>query len=213
MLDIKVIFDTTCPWCFIGKRRLERALSLRPDVRAKFTWWPFLLNKDMPTEGLDRIDYLTRKFGSKARARRVYGLIAKAGQSVGIDFNFDRISRTPNSLGSHRLIIFAERYGVASVLVERLFINYFYFGRDIGVNSVLCEIAVEVGLDMKKVEVYLNSSEDAEHVYNKNTRAHLLGVNGVPAFVFIDGMLVTGAQEPKVLARVLDAAVVNNTTH
>ena len=109
---------------------------MRPGIRAKFSWWPFLLNKDMPPEGLDRTDYLTRKFGSKARARRIYGLIDKAGQSVGIDFDFDRINRTPNSLGSHRLIIFAERYGVASVLVERLFINYFYFGRDIGVNRV-----------------------------------------------------------------------------
>ncbi len=213
MLDVQIIIDTICPWCFIGKRRLERALSLRPNIRAKFSWRPYLLNKEMPPGGLDRTAYLTRKFGSMARARRVYGLIAKVGQSVDIDFNFDRIYRTPNSIDSHRLIIFAERHGVASALVDQLFINYFYFGRDIGVNSVLCEIAVEVGLDLKTVEAYLDTSEDKEHVYNENARAHRLGVNGVPVFVFVDGMVITGAQEPKVLLRMLDAAAVNDSAH
>ncbi len=206
MINIQAVFDTVCPWCFIGKRRLERALALRPNVKVRFSWWPFLLNREMPPDGVDRTAYLIRKFGSEARVRRVYGSIAKTGQSVDIDFDFERIDRTPNSLNSHRLVVFAERDGVANAVVERLFTNYFLYGRDIGAQDVLCEIATEVGLDVAAVEAYLNTSDDIEHVYNEITRAHRLGVNGVPAFVFNSRMVITGAQEPQVLARVLDAA-------
>ena len=209
MIEIQVVFDTICPWCFIGKRRLERALALRPDVKARFSWWPFLLNRGMPLEGVDRTAYLIRKFGSEARVKRVYGSIVETGQSVDIDFAFERIDRTPNSLDSHRLVMFAQRDGVANALVERLFINYFLYGRDIGAQNVLSDTAAEVGLDKAEVTAYLDTPNDIEHIYNENTRAHRLGVNGVPAFVFNGGMVITGAQEPKILARVLDAAVVD----
>ena len=128
MLEIQVVFDTICPWCFIGKRRLERALALRPDVEAKFSWWPFLLNREMPLEGVDRTAYLIRKFGSEARVKRIYCSIAETGQSVDIDFAFERIDRTPYSLDSHRLVLVAQRGGVADALVERLFVNYFLYG-------------------------------------------------------------------------------------
>ena len=114
MIEIQVVFDTICPWCFIGKRRLERALALRPDVKARFSWWPFLLNREMPLEGVDRTAYLIRKFGSEARVKRIYGSIVETGQSVDIDFAFERIDRTPNSLDSHRLVMFAQRDGVAN---------------------------------------------------------------------------------------------------
>jgi predicted DsbA family dithiol-disulfide isomerase len=207
-MEIQVIYDTICPWCFIGKRRLENALVLRPDITPTFRWRPFLLNREMPPEGIDRTAYLIRKFGSEARVRRIYGTIAETGQSVDIDFAFDRIHRTPNSVDSHRLVMFAERHGLADAIVERLFVEFFLGGRDIGTRDILCEIAGDAGLDIALVDAFLSSEEDIESVYDENTRAHRMGVNGVPAFVFNDRMVIAGAQEPQVLARMLDAALV-----
>jgi predicted DsbA family dithiol-disulfide isomerase len=207
-MEIQVIYDTICPWCFIGKRRLESALALRADISPKFRWRPFLLNREMPPEGIDRTAYLIRKFGSEARVRRIYGTIAETGQSVDIDFAFDRIHRTPNSVDSHRLVMFAERHGLADAIVERLFVEFFLGGRDIGAREILCEIADDVGLDVALVDAFLSSEDDIESVYDENTRAHRMGVNGVPAFVFNDRMVIAGAQEPQVLARMLDAALV-----
>lgn len=207
-INIQIIFDTICPWCFIGKRRLERALAVRPEIDARFQWRPFLLNREMPPEGIDRTAYLIRKFGSEARVRRIYGTIAETGQSVDIDFAFDRIDRTPNSVDSHRLVKFAERAGKADEVVERLFVEFFLAGRDIGARKVLSEVAGDAGLDVAAVGAYLDSDADVDFVYDENTRAHRMGVNGVPAFVFNDRMVIAGAQEPQVLARMLDAALV-----
>ena len=207
-IDVQVIFDTICPWCFIGKRRFEMALALRPDIKVRFRWRPFLLNREMPREGIDRTAYLIRKFGSEARVRRIHGTIAETGQSVDIDFAFDRIDRTPNSVDSHRLVHFAERQAKAADVVERLFVEFFLTGRDIGQRDVLLSIAGDAGLDVKEVERYLETDEDIDFVYDENNRAHRLGVNGVPAFVFNDRMVIAGAQEPQVLARMLDAAAV-----
>jgi len=206
-IDVQVIYDTICPWCFIGKRRMERALAMRPDIDARFRWRPFLLNREMPPEGIDRTAYLIRKFGSEARVRRIYGTIAETGQSVDIDFAFDRIDRTPNSVDSHRLVKFAETERKAPEVVERLFVEFFLAGRDIGSRQVLRDIAADCGLDSAAVEAHLDSDADIDYVYDENTRAHRMGVNGVPAFVFNDRMVIAGAQEPQVLARMLDAAL------
>ena len=206
-MEIQVIFDTICPWCFIGKRRLERALELRPEIKAEFYWRPFLLNREMPPEGIDRTAYLIRKFGSQARVQRIYGTIAETGQSVDIEFAFDRIHRTPNSVDSHRLVMFAGHHGKGDEIVERLFVEYFLHGRDTGAREVLLEIAGDAGLNTTAVDSYLDSEDDIETVYDENTRAHRMGVNGVPAFVFNGRMVIAGAQEPQVLARMLDAAV------
>ncbi|MEK9754151.1 MAG: DsbA family oxidoreductase [Rhodospirillaceae bacterium] len=207
-VDVQVIFDTICPWCFIGKRRLEMALAIRPEIEARLRWRPFLLNREMPPEGIDRTAYLICKFGSEARVRRIYGTIAETGQSVDIDFAFDRIDRTPNSVDSHRLVRFAERGGKAGDVVERLFVNFFLGGRDIGSRKVLLDIAEETGLDGATVARYLEADDDIDFVYDENNRAHRMGVNGVPAFVFNDRMVIAGAQETQVLARMLDAAAV-----
>jgi len=206
-MEIQVVFDTICPWCFIGKRRMERALALRPGIEARFQWRPFLLNREMPPEGIDRTAYLVRKFGSEARVRRIYGTIAETGQSVDIDFAFERIHRTPNSVDGHRLVMLAAREGAADAVVERLFVEYFLHGRDTGARDVLMEIGTGCGLDAGAVERHLDSDADVDAVYDENTRAHRLGVNGVPAFVFNDRMVIAGAQEPQVLARMLDAAL------
>ncbi len=206
VMNIDVIFDTVCPWCYIGKKRLEQALSLRPDLEVSLTWRPFLLNPEMPPEGIDRTAYLVKKFGSETRVRRIYGAIGDAGQSVAIEFAFDRIERTPNSVESHRLVKFAGRHGRTDAIVEALFVNYFVQGHDIGDRDVLVRIAEQQGLDGANARQHLESRSDADDVIQENAQAHRLGVNGVPSFVFEGPMVISGAQEPQVLARMLDAA-------
>lgn len=205
-MDIAIISDTVCPWCYIGKRRLEKALESRPAMAARLRWRPFLLNPEMPPEGIDRSAYLLRKFGSEARIRRIYGAIEEAGQSVEIEFAFDRIGRTPNSVNSHRLVRFAERQGLANEAVEAAFVAYFEEGRNIGDANVLAGIGKEIGLDAPRLRTYLESDEDVQFVYQENADAHRLGVSGVPSFVFNGHMILSGAHEPSVLVRMLDAA-------
>lgn len=205
-MDIEIIYDTVCPWCYIGKRRLDQALALRPDIEITAHWRPFLLNPELPPDGVDRTAYLVKKFGSETRVRRIYGAIGEAGQSVEIDFAFDRIQKTPNSVDSHRLVKYTARDGNADALVEALFVAYFVHGLDIGETSVLLDIGTRHGLDRKDLERYLLSDEDHDAVTQDNARAHRLGVNGVPSFVFSGPMVISGAQEPQILARMLDAA-------
>jgi len=206
-VKVNVIIDTVCPWCYIGKRRFEQALALRPGLNVKLVWCPFLLNREMPAGGIARNLYLTRKFGSEARVRRIYGAIEEAGQSVEINFAFDRINCTPNSVDSHRLIRFADRTGKANATIETLFIEYFINGRDIGSRPVLLNFGRKLGLDVESLRDYLNSEEDVRSIYDENSRAHDLGVDGVPSFVFNDMMVISGAQEPQVLACMMDAAI------
>ena len=207
-----MIFDTVCPWCYIGKRRMEQALALRPHVDIDIVWRPFLLNRKIPANGIDRTAYLIRKFGSEARVRRIYGAIAQAAESVDIDFAFDRIDRTPNSVDSHRLIRYAIQNDADPRIVERLFFEYFIEGLDIGRQDVLQGIGARAGLNGDAVGAYLSSEEDIDYVYDENTRAHRMGINGVPAFVFNEKMVISGAQEPRVLARMIDAAIATADT-
>jgi len=203
---IDVIADTVCPWCFIGKRRLEHALTLRPHIMPNITWRAFLLNPEIPSEGLNRSIYLVKKFGSESRVRRIYGAIADAGLSVEIDFAFERIDKTPNSVDSHRLIRRAQKQGCGEKVVEDLYRAFFLEGQDIGDKSLLTNIGAGHGLDRSALENYLKTDEDVSDIYDENTSAHRLGVNGVPAFVFNNNWVISGAQEPQVIARMLDAA-------
>ena len=216
-MEIDIIFDTVCPWCFIGKKRLENALALRPKITLKPNWKPFLLNPEMPPEGIDRTAYLIKKFGSEARINHIYGAIGEAGHSVEIDFAFDRIDRTPNSVNSHRMVRFAARHGQApgavNDMVGALFGEFFINGRDIGDIGVLVDIGAEQGLNAGDLRAYLESGDDEQRVYDENILAHRLGINGVPSYVFNDKFLISGAQDPVVLARMLDvAAATENMT-
>jgi len=210
-MRIDVIFDTVCPWCYVGKRRLEAALRLRPHAKVELGWWPFLLDPDMPYDGMDRGAYLARKFGSETRVRRVYGAIADAGRAVGIDFSFDRIRHTPNSVGSHRLVQFAARAGRGEAAVEALFFDYFINGGNIGETDTLQVIGCGLGLDGKALSAYLAGYEDVAFVYEENARAHRKGINSVPSFVFNGSMVISGAHEPQVLARMIDAAAASES--
>ena len=181
-------------------------MARRPRLRVDIDWWPFLLHPDMPPDGIDRDVDLLRRFGSETRIGRVFGAIAAAGQSADIPFAFDRIDRTPSTLDAHRLVRFADRIGRADDAVEALFAAYFIDGRDIGDTGVLTRIGLRIGLDGSDLRRHLRGDDDIIDVRDLNARAHRLGVGGVPAFLFAGTTLITGAQDPAVLARMLDVA-------
>nr|CAX84015.1 Predicted dithiol-disulfide isomerase involved in polyketide biosynthesis [uncultured bacterium] len=203
---VDVVFDAVCPWCFIGKRRLEQAMRLRPDIPVVRRWRPFLLNPDMPLEGVGQSDYLLRKFGNEARIKRVFGAVSDAGHSAHIAFAFDRIRKTPNTVHAHRLIRFAAGRDRASEAVEALFVNHFINGKDIGDRDVLIRIGVLLGLVEEDLVAYLRSETDIDFIHQENVAAHRLGINAVPSFVFNGNLAISGAQEPRVIARLLDVA-------
>lgn len=203
-MRIEYVFETVCPWCYVGKRRLERALAQRPETRVRIIWRPFLLNPDLPPEGIDRKVYLDRKFGGTARVQRVHGAVAAAGKTEGIEFDFDSITRMPNSLGSHRLIRYAGSSGHEAEVVEALYKAYFCQGMDIGNIEVLADIGASFGLERTPLLTYLASDADAVGVLNDNARAHRLGVNGVPCLILDGAYALAGAQEPDILLRLID---------
>lgn len=207
-MRIEIIFDTICPWCYIGKRRLEQALLERPHVTVEKRWRPFLLNPDMLSDGLDRRSYLAQKFGSETRVQRMQDAIAQVGESVEIEFAFDRIERTANSMESHRLVRFADRTGKSDACVEALFVSYFVNGHDIGQIETLIAIGTEVGLDRGALRGYLESGDDRMEIIDENRRVHTMGVAGVPTFIFAGEYAIAGAQDPTVLTRLIDAAAV-----
>lgn len=207
-LNIEVVFDLVCPWCFLGTRRLRRTLRARPDIAADIAWRPFLLNPDIAPGGVPRADYIIRKFGGEDRARRLHATIAELGRGEGLAFQFDRIRRIPPSLDAHRLVRLAERHGVASDAVDALFQAYFCDGQDIGDLAVLVGIAAGLGMDPLATRKLLAGTAEAEAVHADNLRAHRLGINGVPCFVVQGRHAIAGAQEPEVIERLLDVAVV-----
>ncbi len=205
-MRLDFVFDTVCPWCYVGKRRFQRALAQRPGARIEICWRPFLLNPDIPPEGIDRKAYLDRKFGGPARVQRIHAAVAAAGESEGIQFAFDRITRAPNTMLSHRMIRYAGGSGREAETVEALYQAYFCNGQDIGSVPDLIEIGRHVGLPAADLEAYLHSDADVSTVLNDNARAHRQGVNGVPC-VILDGMYaLAGAQEPDILLRLIDIA-------
>ncbi len=207
-LPIEIVFDLVCPWCFLGVRRLRRALRARPDVRAELVWRPFLLNPDLAPQGVPRHEYLVRKFGGEDRARRLHGTIAELGRAEGIEFRFDRIRRVPHSLDAHRLVRWAGRFGAADAMVDALFEAYFAEGVDVGDPAALAAVAARQGLDAVAARRFLATVGEVEAVHTDNLRAHRLGINGVPCFVVAGRHAIAGAQEPEVLDRLLDVALV-----
>jgi predicted DsbA family dithiol-disulfide isomerase len=203
-IRVEVVIDTVCPWCYIGKKRLKRAFALRPHLTPRVHWTPFMLNPDMPRGGMDRKDYLARKFGGADRAERMYATIEKTGRVEGIEFSFDRIGVTPNSLNSHRLIRYAARFGDPDKIVELILDAYFVQALDIGDHTILANLARQAGLSFAQVSEFLAGTDESDAVHAEYARVRRLGVTGVPAFLMGDGNLIAGAQEPAVLARIID---------
>jgi len=205
-VKIDVIFDTTCPWCFIGKRRLESVLAQRQGVSVALRWRPFLINPDIPENDIDRRLYLDEKFGHESRAARLFDAIRHAGEHVGIPFAFERITRIPATADSHRLIRLATRNNRQMAAVEALFTAYFLEGADIGARDVLCRLGAGVGLDPKRVGAHLDSKAGLPAVFRASAGLHRLGIHGVPCFIFNDAYAVAGAQDTEVLLRLFDLA-------
>jgi predicted DsbA family dithiol-disulfide isomerase len=198
---IEVVSDVVCPWCFIGKRRLEKALELLGRPGQQVRWKAFQLNPDAPREGMNRQAYRVRKFGSLAYSQQLEARVADAGR--GIEFGFDRIERTPNTFDAHRLIWLAGREGAQNEAVERLFRAYFIEAEDVGSLSVLKQVGTESGLDAGLVEELLSGDLGAGEVADDERHARAQGVSGVPTF-FVDGVpIASGAQKPELLASVL----------
>jgi predicted DsbA family dithiol-disulfide isomerase len=204
-LTIDIVSDVVCPWCYLGEKRLEQALAEEAGP-VVVRWRPYQLDPTIPEGGLDRAEYMEKKFGKSGRLQSVHDNLTRLGAEVGLPFAFDKITRSPNTLDAHRLIRWAASAGVQSRVVDRLFEAYFVEGRDIGDRVVLTEIAAECGLDADLVERLLAEGADSEVVCQEVEQAQAMGVSGVPFFIFAGRLGVPGAQEPSVLRQAMAEA-------
>ena len=200
---IDIISDTICPWCFVGKRRLERALTLSPQPGVQIAWHPFQLNPDMPLGGMERDEYLRRKFGEH-RGAASYDAIREAGAGEGIDFDFGGIKRTPNTLQSHRVVRYAAQHGFQHQVVEGLFQAYFLDGRDVGDRLTLLDVGAATGLERGPLADYMESEQGVAEVEAEDRIARRMGVEGVPCFIFERKYVVSGAQSPDLFVHAFD---------
>jgi len=206
-LTIDVVSDVVCPWCFVGKRRLEKAIALRPDIDAEVRWHPFFLNPWVPREGIDRETYLKTKFGSVERYNDISKRITAAGAEEQIPFALDKIKRQPNTIDCHRLLHWARLEGDASAVKERLMVLYFIEGADLSDPEVLVRAATDCGMDGALVRRLLASDADVEEVEGEAKRASDSGISGVPCFILGGALAVSGAQAPEYLADAMGRAV------
>ncbi|MBT8419156.1 MAG: DsbA family oxidoreductase [Silicimonas sp.] len=204
MITLDILSDPICPWCYIGKANLDRALEARPDHALTIQWHPFQLNPDMPEAGMDRREYLETKFGGKDNAVAVYARVADAAKAAGLNIDFSGIERTPNTLDAHRLIHWAGLEGRQTAAVSRLFKAYFEDGKDIGDPEILLAIAEGIGMDREMVARLIESDADLEDVRSRDAHARERGVTGVPTFVLANQHVVPGAQPTELWLKVID---------
>ncbi|PAY16364.1 disulfide bond formation protein DsbA [Rhodopirellula sp. SM50] len=207
-LAVDVISDVICPWCYIGKRRLEKAIAAldgRHDVQVR--WHPFQLNPTMPKEGISRKEYRTRKFGSWERSLELDANVIAVGESEGIRFAFDQIERTPNTLDVHRLIWLADHHGCQDAVVEALFRAYFSDALDIGNRQTLIDLVVEAGLALPVVEAMLDSDDGMDAIATAREMSQRYGVDGVPFFIIDQKIALSGAQPTDVFVETLGQAI------
>lgn len=204
MTTLAIISDPICPWCLIGKARLDAALAEAPESPFAIRWRPFQLNPDMPAEGMDRRAYLTAKFGGAAGAARVYDAIAETAARDGLTLDFDGIARTPNTLDAHRVLRWAGDGARQHALAQALFERYFQRGEDIGDHAVLASAAASVGMDAPQTAARLATEEDRAATLAEDAQARAMGLTGAPAFVIADRYLVNGAQPADFWRRAID---------
>jgi predicted DsbA family dithiol-disulfide isomerase len=205
---VDVVSDLVCPWCFIGKRKLETAIAelarSEPALAMIVRWHPFELNPGLPAEGIPRATYLTQKFGGAARAADVYARVKHVGETIGIPFRFDRIERQPNTFDGHRLVAWAQLRGNVSALVERLFAAYFIDGAFIGARDELVRIAAETGLPADDARAMLESDAMRQTVSDETRESTDVGIHGVPFFIFNGRTAVSGAHDPPTLLEAIE---------
>jgi predicted DsbA family dithiol-disulfide isomerase len=207
-VSIDVYSDVVCPWCYIGKRKLEQALVRLSEQNVSVTpsWRAFQLNPDMQAEGMARKEYVETKFGGPERAVQIYARVTAVGNEVGLPFQFEKIQRQPNTIHAHRLIRYAGDHGNQDAVVEALFRAFFIEIRDIGDVDTLSEIAASAGMNRESVRAHLASEQGAETVRQEDAVARQLGITGVPFFVFGGKYAVSGAQDPDVLVQACQQA-------
>ncbi len=212
MTTLDIISDPICPWCYIGKAKLDRALEAAPEHPFEIQWKPFQLNPDMPAEGMDRREYLEWKFGGREGAIKVYGEIAKTAEATGLDIAFDKIKRTPNTLNAHRLILWAKIEEKQSQVVSQLFKRYFREGQDISDIDVLVDVATTVGMDGDLVRRLLNGNSDLAETIAEDKKAREMGIQGVPCFIIGASYAVQGAQNTDTWANIITEIVEKSKT-
>jgi predicted DsbA family dithiol-disulfide isomerase len=203
-MRIDIYSDTVCPWCYLGKRRFELAVAARPQYEPRVTWRPFELNPDLPPEGVDRAAYLAARMGSPERVAEAHEELKRQGAASGIEFRFDLIERVPNTRRSHLLMAHAARCGRQTVVMDRVMRAYFEEGCDIGDIEVLVRLAVEAGLAEHETRQTLVLRAGQDGVIAAERHAAVLGITGVPTFIFDGQYSISGAQDVGTLARVLD---------
>jgi predicted DsbA family dithiol-disulfide isomerase len=207
MMRIDIYSDIVCPWCFVGKRRLEQALGQLNDIeQAQIIWRPFQLNPTMPEKGMDRTAYLKAKFGSLENFGRMKEQLLAAGEEDEIPFAFDKIQRTPNTFAAHRLVWYAAQQGKQDQVVEALFCAYFLEGKNIGDVKTLVRVAGEAGLDRTETEHFLASDNGTVEVKGEEAVGRRLGIRGVPYFVFNGRISISGAQPPDIIVSAIQQA-------
>jgi predicted DsbA family dithiol-disulfide isomerase len=203
-IRLDIVVDTVCPWCWIGKRRLEQALAARPGIDFQIGYRPYELHPDLPAEGVDRKAFVAAKFGNGDRARSIYQSLVDTGREVGLEFDFERIAVMPNSQASHRLIRWSAAAGVQSEVVEALFARYFGAGDNIGDPLVLIEVAAAAGMDAVMVGELLMNGADIDKIVEEEMVAQRLGVQGVPFTIIERQYGVVGAQDPDAYLKIFD---------
>jgi len=208
-VTIDVVSDVVCPWCFIGKRRLEKALALKPNIPVQVRFHPYFLNPWVPREGMSREDYLTTKFGSPERYQAIAGRVAAAAAAEGLTYAVDKMRRQPNTLDCHRLILWAEAIGKAAEMKQHLMDLYFTQGADLSDRNVLVAAGAAVGLDAAETRAKLETDQDVDKVESAANSAKDAGIDGVPTFILGGVAAVSGAQSPEVLANAIEQVAVN----
>jgi predicted DsbA family dithiol-disulfide isomerase len=203
-MRVDIYSDTVCPWCYLGKRRFELALAGRPQYEPRINWRPFELNPDLPWEGVDRAGFLASKFGDSAQIEASEAALVRHGSAVGLEFRFDLVERLPNTRRSHLLIAHAARQGLSSEVVERIMQAYFEEGCNIGDVDELVRLGVEAGLSERETRSAMVLRAGQDGVVAAERHASVLGINGVPTFIFDRQYSVSGAQEIETFAQVID---------
>jgi len=201
---IDVVSDIVCPWCFIGKHRLEKAIALNPDIPVEVRWRPYFLNDWIPREGISREQYLTTKFGSPERYKGIAQRVSAAAAAEGLTYAMDKISRQPNTLDAHRLIRWADEIGKAAEMKQRLMDLYFTEGADLTSHTVLAQAAADIGLDAEATRKALASDKDVAEIEREALSAKEAGIDGVPCFIFGGKFAISGAQAPEDLAEAIE---------
>lgn len=205
-LTVDIVSDVVCPWCYIGKRRLENALALVQDVPVEVRWRPFFLNSWVPREGMSREQYLITKFGSVDAYEDIVENVVAAASQVGLEYNHALVKRQPNTTDCHRLIYWAARDpsgDKSAAMKQRLMELYFREGGDLTDSNVLVQAAADCGLDVERIRARLATDEDVEVVSAQAQEASDKGISGVPTYVFAGKYAVSGAQDPQLLARAI----------